>query len=170
MSRITRSPHLIALSALALALGCASSGSMSESSPTDTTRAPEETGAPASPERGFMTLAPVYFETDRAHLRPEARETLASYAQEILDHPEWGVITIEGHCDERGSDEYNLALGKRRAQRVREFLRDSGVQASRLTTRSFGEESPAVRGDGEQAWRYNRRSQLRPEALHAAGN
>jgi peptidoglycan-associated lipoprotein len=68
------------------------------------------------------------------------------------------VITIEGHCDERGTNEYNLALGDRRAESVKTFLTDLGVDRSRLTTVSFGEERPFVRGQGEAVWAQNRRA------------
>ena len=72
-----------------------------------------------------------------------------------------GVITIEGHCDERGSEEYNLALGERRASGVKRYLVDLGVPASRLRTVSFGEAKPAVVGHDESAWRYNRRAEFK---------
>ena len=71
---------------------------------------------------------------------------------------ERGVITIEGHCDERGSEEYNLALGERRANGVKRYLVDLGVPSSRLRTVSFGEVKPSVMGHDESAWRHNRRS------------
>jgi peptidoglycan-associated lipoprotein len=167
MSTIARSLHLAALPVLILALGCASTRSTTGNADTATADPIADRGVVTAPEVGSMTLSPVYFDTDRSQLRPEARETLARYAKEILGHPEWGVITIEGHCDERGSEEYNLALGRRRATGVQRYLTDVGVPASRLTTRSFGEESPAVRGHGESAWRYNRRSELLLEALSA---
>jgi peptidoglycan-associated lipoprotein len=72
-----------------------------------------------------------------------------------------GTVTIEGHCDERGSEEYNLALGDRRASGVKQYLVDLGVPASRLRTVSFGEAKPAVVGHDESAWRYNRRSEFK---------
>jgi peptidoglycan-associated lipoprotein len=70
------------------------------------------------------------------------------------------MITIEGHCDERGSEEYNLALGERRAAAVRQYLVDSGVSAGKLDTVSFGEAKPAVQGHDESAWRWNRRGEF----------
>ena len=89
-------------------------------------------------------------------------------AFEFPDHPEWGVLTIDGHCDDRGSEEYNLALGSRRAAAVERYLTDLGVPVSRLATRTFGEEKPAVAGRGERAWRYNRRSEFQIEARESA--
>jgi len=110
----------------------------------------------------------VYFDTNRSQLRPDSREALKQYAKQILDHPEWGVLTIDGHCDERGSDEYNLALGERRAKAVVRYLVDLSVPQSRLATRTFGEEKPAIAGHVEGAWRFNRRSELQVEALESA--
>lgn len=158
-----RSLHLVALPALLLALGCASTQTPE---PEATLSEPEPMPAPMRERTTTsMTLDPVYFDFDNAQLRPEARKALARYAKAILDHPEWGSIRVEGHCDERGSGEYNLALGSRRASGVKRYLMDSGVPASRLTTQSYGEEKPAVRGHGEAAWRYNRRSELQVDAL-----
>jgi peptidoglycan-associated lipoprotein len=110
----------------------------------------------------------VYFDTNEAMLRADARDLLKSYAQSILDHPEWGVVTIEGHCDERGSDEYNRALGRRRATTVEHYLETMGVPAERVATRTFGEERPAVPGHSESAWSYNRRSELQVDAFTSA--
>jgi len=67
-------------------------------------------------------------------------------------------VVIEGHCDERGSEEYNLALGERRADAVRRYMTDLGVPGGRMSTVSFGESRPAVQGHDESAWRYNRRA------------
>ncbi len=166
MSLVIRSLHLVAFPALLVALGCASTTSI----PEDAASVP---AAIDDPRDGFGTVSsvalnPVYFATNRAHLRPEARDALKYHAKAILDHPEWGVVTIEGHCDERGSNEYNLALGRHRANGVERYLMDLGVPQSRLSTRSLGEEKPAVGGHGESAWRYNRRSELQAESLQSA--
>jgi peptidoglycan-associated lipoprotein len=114
------------------------------------------------------SLEPVYFDTDQAVLRADARASLKARAEAIRQHPEWGVVTIQGHCDERGSDEYNLALGERRAAAVKRYLGDLGVPASRLETVTYGENRPAVPGHDETAWRYNRRSELASDALQSA--
>ena len=110
----------------------------------------------------------MYFGTDVAVLGREATDTLRGYAKSILDHPEWGVLRIEGHCDERGSDTYNLVLGKRRAAAVERRLVEMGVAPSRLVTQTFGEQRPIVRGHDEKAWRHNRRSELRVEDVLAS--
>jgi len=173
MSSIVRSLHVVAVFALLVGLGCASTSStpVSERAAPEAVRATEsknDSGAVTIGEGSAVTLEPLYFDTDRALLRPQTRDALEHYAKSILDHPEWGVLTIEGHCDERGSDEYNLALGQRRAAVVKRYLTDLGVPGSRLVTQTFGEEQPAVAGHEESAWRYNRRSELQAEALRSA--
>ncbi len=169
MSSSTRSLHLVALPALLLALGCASTSA----SPALGSAAPEslelaERRDPGEVEASSAMPAPVYFDTGRALLRADARDALKRYAKSILDHPEWGELMIDGHCDERGSQEYNLALGRRRAAAVERYLLDLGVPPSRLTTRTFGEEKPALAGHDEEAWRHNRRSEFRSEAVASA--
>jgi peptidoglycan-associated lipoprotein len=99
----------------------------------------------------------IYFEFDKATLTPQAREILTKNGQWLRIHPDV-VITIEGHCDERGTNEYNLALGDRRAESVKTFLADLGVLRSRMTTISYGEERPIDRGHGDAAWARNRRA------------
>jgi len=99
----------------------------------------------------------VYFDFDQYTLTPEARKTISRKASFLKVHPELTVI-IEGHCDERGTTEYNLALGERRAMSVRDHLRLVGVDVARITTISYGKERPAVQGHNEEAWAKNRRA------------
>jgi peptidoglycan-associated lipoprotein len=106
-------------------------------------------------------LETVYFDFDRFDIREDVKPILRSNAQAILENTEWGTISIEGHCDERGSEEYNLALGERRANGVKRYLVDLGVPSSRLLTVSFGEAKPSVAGHDESAWKFNRRSEFR---------
>lgn len=101
----------------------------------------------------------VYFGFDDSSLTPEAREVLRRKVDYLRAHPNACVI-IEGHCDERGTDEYNLALGSRRAESVKNFLVKAGISASRLRTISYGEERPAVMGHNEEAWAKNRRAEF----------
>lgn len=115
-----------------------------------------------------VRLEAVLFDTDRSELRSGAKQALATQAMRIQSHPEWGVLTIEGHCDERGSHEYNLALGKRRAETVKSYLIEQGVPPSRLSTVSFGETKPVSFGNDEMTWQQNRRAELKPEARTAA--
>jgi peptidoglycan-associated lipoprotein len=121
-----------------------------------------------SPPQVTVALESVYFDTNEAMLRSDARGLLKRHAQSILDHPEWGVVTIDGHCDERGGDEYNRTLGGRRAAVVEHYLETLGVPITRVTSRTFGEDRPAVLGHSESAWSYNRRSELQIETLTSA--
>lgn len=99
----------------------------------------------------------VYFDFDKATLTPAARETLAKNGEWLRLNSDV-LITIEGHCDQRGTNDYNLALGDRRAESVKTFLADLGIDRSRMTTISYGEERPADQGHGEAAWARNRRA------------
>lgn len=99
----------------------------------------------------------VFFELDSSALTPEAQETLRKQAAFMLQNPKLKAM-IEGHCDERGAREYNLALGERRANEVKEYLMNLGISANRLSTVSYGKERPAVLGSNEWAWSQNRRA------------
>ena len=102
----------------------------------------------------------IYFDFDKSDLRPDAREGLQANAGYLKSNS--GVaVTIEGNCDERGSNEYNLALGKRRAEAAYKYLVDLGIDGSRMTTVSYGEERPAVEGHNELAWAKNRRDEFK---------
>jgi peptidoglycan-associated lipoprotein len=99
----------------------------------------------------------IFFAFDRSDISPEARETLSRQADWLRRYPNVNV-TIEGHCDERGTREYNLALGERRAQAAKNVLVASGIPASRISTISYGKERPAVVGSTEEAYAQNRRA------------
>lgn len=107
--------------------------------------------------RGFQPN--VYFELDKSDLKTEAREQLAQNARFLRDNPDLRV-NIEGHCDERGTDEYNLALGDRRANAARDYLVSLGVGADRMRTRSYGEERPVCTESQESCWWQNRRAYM----------
>jgi peptidoglycan-associated lipoprotein len=108
-------------------------------------------------ERGLFT--PVYFDTDSARIRPGDMPTLEAVASYMRSNP--GVqLIIEGHCDERGTAEYNRALGERRALSAREHLVQYGVDPSRVSTISYGKERPAELGSNEFAWAKNRRCEF----------
>ena len=99
----------------------------------------------------------VFFEYDSAELRPDAQATLGEIGAWLVKHPNTNV-TIEGHCDERGTREYNLALGERRATAVASYLAAVGVDPSRMQTVSYGKERPAADGSDELAWAQNCRA------------
>ena len=99
----------------------------------------------------------VYFDYDESSLTAEAQSTLDRQADFLKANPSIRIV-IEGHCDERGTREYNLALGDRRASAASDYLVAKGVNASRLTTISFGKERPAVGGSNDTSYALNRRS------------
>jgi peptidoglycan-associated lipoprotein len=99
----------------------------------------------------------VFFDFDMSDLKPEGRDTVEKVAAWLLTYPDV-TLSLEGHADERGTREYNLALGERRANSVRSYLVALGIDDSRLATISYGKERPAVLGSNESAWSLNRRS------------
>jgi peptidoglycan-associated lipoprotein len=99
----------------------------------------------------------VFFDYDRYTLTPEGRATLDRQIAWLKKYPSV-TVTVEGHADERGTREYNLALGERRANAARSYLQAQGVPANRMKTISYGKERPAVEGSNEQAWAQNRRA------------
>lgn len=111
-------------------------------------------------ENRFEELQKIYFDYDSSDIRDEARETLQSDA-DLIKNKLTNDILIEGHCDERGTDEYNLALGQRRAESVKTYLVALGVPEMRMTTISYGEAKPDVQGNDEAAWKFNRRAILK---------
>jgi len=114
------------------------------------------TELPAGPDK----LQTVFFGFNEARLTDEARQRLEQNAEYLRRHPAVRV-QVEGHCDERGSTEYNLALGERRALAVKGFLVKLGIEPGRLEIISYGEERPLDPGSGEQAWARNRRAEFR---------
>jgi peptidoglycan-associated lipoprotein len=114
----------------------------------------ESTATPAS-----SPLQDVYFDFDSYNLRADARETLKANAAWLKANPA-AQVQIEGHCDERGTTEYNLALGAKRAQSVKDYLVTLGAGAERLTTISYGEEVLVCREQTEECWQKNRRARF----------
>ncbi|MBI2359566.1 MAG: peptidoglycan-associated lipoprotein Pal [Deltaproteobacteria bacterium] len=104
-------------------------------------------------------LQEVYFDYDRSDLRPDARETLKRNAEWLKANPS-ARVEVEGHCDERGTNEYNLALGAKRAQAAKDYLVSLGIAAGRLSTISYGEEVPVCREQNEGCWQKNRRARF----------
>ena len=124
----------------------------------------EET--PAAQDTGMDSLAGVetvfYFDFDKSIVRPESREALAKHAEYLVSHPDARIV-LEGHADERGTREYNMALGERRAKAISRYLTIQGVAASQIETVSFGEEVPVAFGHDSDAWQLNRRVEVRYE-------
>jgi peptidoglycan-associated lipoprotein len=107
----------------------------------------------------LMQQLVVYFDYDQAEILPEFNDLLVAHGRFLAQNGS-AQLRLEGHADERGSREYNIGLGERRAQAVRRVLMLQGAQAAQLTTVSYGEERPAQTGSDEEAWRLNRRVEL----------
>ena len=148
---------------LFLTVSCAQKKVTSESTKQETsdqTAAKDQTNplkpvATGDADVDFINLD-IYFEFDSAELTADAQAVLQSKAAYLRANSNIKVL-IEGHCDERGTTEYNLALGERRAKSAKSFLLDLGIAGSRLSYISFGEEQPAVEGHNKDAWERNRR-------------
>ena len=106
-----------------------------------------------------LSLQNIYFDYDKSAIRPDAREILKANA-EIFTKNSSAKIVVEGHCDERGTAEYNMALGERRAQEAKQYLVNLGIDASRIETISYGKERPLDNRSTEEAWAQNRRAQF----------
>ena len=106
------------------------------------------------------TSATVYFDFDKYNLSSRSIQTLRGVISSMKDNPSLTLV-LEGHADERGTREYNLALGQRRAESVADYLESRGIDRSRLLIKSYGEESPAVSASNERAWARNRRVEIK---------
>ena len=116
-------------------------------------------GNPLDNPDSLLYTKVIYFDFDQSDIRSESVATLRAHADYLLANSAMS-ITIEGHCDERGSREYNIGLGERRASAIKRFLEAEGVSGSQINTISYGEERPDDPGHGEAAWAMNRRGVL----------
>jgi peptidoglycan-associated lipoprotein len=114
---------------------------------------------PAVTDELRKAIEKIYFDFDSSTLSDSARQTLAKNSALLKQNPRIRIL-VEGHCDERGSDEYNLALGERRAQTAVNYLKTMGIQLDRLSTISYGKEKPADPGHNDSAWAKNRRDEI----------
>lgn len=167
--------RLLLIAALATfamaAAGCAKKAVQTPPPPPVTTPAPTPTPTPTPPATPpapaadaaelVRSMQTVYFALDSWALDDGARSALDANARVLRDNPSLN-IRIEGHCDERGTVEYNQALGERRAEAVKQYFADAGIGMSRMSTVSFGKERPAVEGHDESAWSRNRRAEFTP--------
>jgi peptidoglycan-associated lipoprotein len=117
---------------------------------------PPPPAGPTDDELFLREVRDAYFDYDKADIRPDARAALSKTADFLKSNPRFKVI-IEGHCDERGSTEYNLGLGDRRASAVKQYIVSLGVSADRVSTVSFGKEKPFCMESAEACWQQNRR-------------
>lgn len=129
---------------------------VSSSAMTEEERMAAERQAEQAALRGITTF---YFDFDTAEIKPEARDVLVAHAQFLANNP-GQQVRLEGHADERGTKEYNLALGERRANAIQRFLIVNGASRGQMETVSYGEEKPAVMGSSESTWAQNRRVEL----------
>ena len=131
--------------------------------PAPATAAPQAPATTARPSPKEFTaipeLKPIYFDFDKYDIRPGDAKVLDANSQWLKGNDRQ-LVLIEGHCDERGTNEYNLALGERRAKSTMNYLVSQGVQASRITIISYGEERPVCTQHNEECWSKNRRAQF----------
>jgi peptidoglycan-associated lipoprotein len=120
-------------------------------------KAKKEAAAKAAAILKELQIADVYFDYDKYNLKPEAQEILKKGAPAYLKYRDYKLV-VEGHCDERGTAEYNLALGEKRATEAAKYLTDLGIEKDRVKTISYGKEMPADTGHDEAAWAKNRRA------------
>jgi peptidoglycan-associated lipoprotein len=120
---------------------------------------PPPAPAPSDEELFNQTVKDAYFDFDKSNIRPDAEQALTADADFLKQHTNI-KFTIEGHCDERGSEEYNLGLGDRRATAAKNFLANLGVAADRMTTISYGKDRPVCTEHNEECWQKNRRAHL----------
>jgi len=164
-------PKLLTVAAAALLLAACETAPENKGATAGTGGAAAATTAPAATATGPVTTAirpgsqqdlvvnvgdRVFFEYNKADLTAPARATLDKQSAWLKQYAQNRVV-VEGHCDERGTREYNLALGERRAQSVKNYLGNSGIPAARVTTISYGKERPVALGNNEAAWAQNRR-------------
>jgi peptidoglycan-associated lipoprotein len=120
---------------------------------------PQKAAEPSMQELFDRSVKDAYFDYDKADIRPDARDALTQTAQFLRSYPQLKVV-IEGHCDERGSTEYNLALGDRRAAAAKQFLTSLGISGDRLETVSYGKERPFCTASTEECYMQNRRAHI----------
>lgn len=143
----------------------ATASTQSNAAPAVPTKAPDQplpvqqTQKSSTTEQLQSALNKIYFDFDSADVSESARDTLSKNATEMMKDRSV-KFRIEGNCDERGSTEYNLALGERRAKAARKYLVTMGIKPERLSVISYGEEKPAVQGNDESAWAKNRRDEF----------
>ncbi len=131
---------------------------ISEQERMEQERLAAEAAAKEAAMRAFVNQN-INFAFDSSSLTPTAQEILSTKAEFLMANPDT-TVTIEGHCDSRGTDAYNMALGERRAESAKAFLTDMGISASRMTTISYGEERPLDPSQNEEAYAKNRRCQF----------
>ena len=156
MAKLARNPFVIALVCGIALAGCAKKNKLN--SADDLGLNTQNSATPGSQQDFTVNVGDrIFFDTDSTAIRADAQQTLARQAQWLNQYPSY-QITIEGHADERGTREYNLALGARRADATRDYLVSRGVASNRLRTISYGKEQPVAVCDDISCWSQNRRA------------
>ena len=155
--------NIFYVSFLMFAVSCSTTNNTEESVYNSTVSSVEVSVAEDSivsyDEKPITTNAVVYFNFDRFTLSTKSIQTLKSVVRAMNDNSDM-VITVSGHADERGTREYNLALGQRRGDAVKDYLLLNGISNNRVTVKSFGEEYPLVTGSNDESWSKNRRAEI----------
>jgi peptidoglycan-associated lipoprotein len=155
---MTRSPIMIALLASLAVAGCASKKNLPNNAGDLGLNGGAGAATPGSTQDFTVNVGDrIFFDTDSSIIRADAQQTLTRQAQWLQQYPNY-AITVEGHADERGTREYNIALGARRAAATRDFLASQGVPAGRMKTNSYGKERPVAVCDDISCWSQNRRA------------
>ncbi len=156
IAALTRNPAMIALVAALAVAGCASK--KTPNSAADLGLGGAGAATPGSAQDFTVNIGDrIFFDTDSSSIRADAQQTLSRQAQWLNQYRQYAIV-IEGHADERGTREYNLALGARRAAATRDFLVARGVAGNRLKTISYGKERPVAVCDDISCWSQNRRA------------
>lgn len=157
------SKSLLSISLTTLLIVSCSSVQVTEESVTESSIATVEVLSPETYQTktaAISTSATIYFDFDKSNLTSRSIQTLRGVISSMKDNSSL-ILVLEGHADERGTREYNLALGQRRAESVADYLESRGIRRSRLVVKSYGEERPAVDSSNENAWAKNRRVEIK---------
>ena len=157
------SKSLLSISLTTLLIVSCSSVQVTEESVTESSIATVEVLSPETYQTktaAISTSATIYFDFDKSNLTSRSIQTLRGVISSMKDNSSI-ILVLEGHADERGTREYNLALGQRRAESVADYLESRGIRRSRLVVKSYGEERPAVDSSNENAWAKNRRVEIK---------
>ena len=159
----SKNRNIFYVSFLMFAVSCSTTNNTEESVYNSTVSSVEVSVAEDSvvsyDEKPITTNAVVYFGFDKFTLSTKSIQTLKSVVRAMNENPDM-LITVSGHADERGTREYNLALGQRRGDAVKDYLLLNGINDNRVTVKSFGEEYPLVTGSNEASWSKNRRAEI----------
>ena len=159
----SKNRNIFYVSFLMFAVSCSTTNNTEESVYNSTVSSVEVSVAEDSvisyDEKPITTNAVVYFDFDKFTLSTKSIQTLKSVVRAMNDNTDM-VITVSGHADERGTREYNLALGQRRGDAVKDYLLLNGINNNRVTVKSFGEEYPLVTGSNDESWSKNRRAEI----------